>query len=105
MNIEQRLKNILDTSEKKISLGESFYSAVAQDIEKQFQKIKKAELESIKFDDMQYALRWHNVLNVTGLTDKSSRSKLGMFFDMIIDFYSSESHNCIAAMSTDRVIQ
>lgn len=95
MDINETLNTILAHSEKLFKSGETAAPEVEAYIRGQFNKIKKIELCDVEFKDIEHVMRWHNILNRTCLTECAEHSKIGIFFDYIIDYYSSNAGKAI----------
>lgn len=86
-NLDSKLSNLLTTSEKKLELGSQFIGLTAIDIGRFFDRLKMQQVHNIDLSNLDYAMRWNTVLTETGLTDKRPNSKIGVFFERILDRY------------------
>ncbi|MEZ6852094.1 hypothetical protein [Halodesulfovibrio aestuarii] len=96
MSMEKQLAHILENAEEQLQANKLKPEVIAGEIERQFNQLKKSQIEDVKFCSLAYVFRWHTVLKATGLVEDDPHTNVGFFFDMIIDYYSDSAGRSVA---------
>lgn len=90
LSYDDSLLAILVTAECMLESEKLNQSELADLVRCFFQDKRKADIEATTFTNPEYSIRWHKVLVFTGLANSHPNSKVGIFFDRLLDSYPPE---------------